>query len=135
MPETNLILLVATLPFFVALIAGITARAISGRLGTLGAGLRALDARLVLETPLLPARMDAARESLAAVSTGTEKALWSLARLDERVDTTRGALVARREALDRDRARLVAARAGIARTMSVARMAIKAFELRRAILG
>ncbi|MEA2677543.1 MAG: hypothetical protein QOJ81_1684 [Chloroflexota bacterium] len=135
MPETTLTLLVAALLFFIALIALLTGRAISKRLGAASAGMRALDARLGLETPLLTARIDAARDGLAAVSTGTEKALWSLARFDERLDATRVALVARREDLDRERARLVAARAGIARTMNMARMAIKAFELRRAILG
>ena len=135
MPETSVTLFVAALLFAVALVAWLLGRAINRRAGAVGASLRVLDERLMHETPVIATRMGVARTDLAAVDTATEKALWSLARFDERVDTTRVALAARRDSLDRDRERLVAAPAGIARTVRTARLAIKALGLRRAFLG
>lgn len=110
-------------------------RVVTGRLGDLGAGLRKLDARLVAQTPELAGRLNAARADLAAVSTQTERALWSLARFDERADAAQGALNRARTTLYNDRARLIAARGAIIRVQKSARLILKMLELRRAFLG
>ncbi len=110
-------------------------RAVTGRLGELGAGLRALDARLVEGTPPLADRMATVRSDLAALSTQTERALWSLSRFDERANAAQEKLAATRETLDADRARLIAARGAISRVQKSARLILKMLELRRAILG
>lgn len=135
MSETSVTLFVAALLFIVALVAWLIGRRIVRRARAVRVSLGALDGRLAHETHVIAARIGAARADLAAIDAATERALWSLARFDERVDASRLALAARRTDLDRDRERIVAARAGFARTMRMARLAIKAFELRRAFLG
>ncbi len=135
MMDTSLILIVAALLFAVALVALRLARGVSTSLGELGEQLRAADARLVHETPVLAARMGAQRADLAAVSTATERALWSLARFDERVDAARAGLATRHATIEKDRARLIAARSTIIRAKKSARMVLKVLELRRAFLG
>jgi phosphoglycolate phosphatase-like HAD superfamily hydrolase len=133
--DTGLTLVVAALLFGVALVALRAGRAVSDRLGELGQQLRQVDTRLVEETPVLAAKLGAQRTDLAAVSTATERALWSLARFDERVDAARAGLASRQEALERDKARLIAARSMIIRAKKSARMVLKMLELRRAFLG
>lgn len=135
MMDTGLTLIVAALLFAVALVALRLGHGVSTRLGELGEQLRAVDARLVHETPVLAAKMGAQRADLAAVSTATERALWSLARFDERVDAARAGLVTRHAAIERDRARLIAARSTIIRAKKSARMVMKVLELRRAFRG
>ncbi len=135
MPETSVTLIVAALVLGVALFAWLVGRAISRRLEAVGQQLRAAGERLVNETPLLAARMGDQRADMAELSAATERALWSLSRFDERLDTVRAGLATRRVALDQDRARLVAARATIIRAKRAAQMLIKVIELRRAILG
>ena len=135
MPETSVTLIVAALLFGVALVALLVGRSISRRLGSLGKQLRAVDARLTHETPVLGARMGAQRAELARVSTATELALWSLSRFDERLDATRESLATRHAAVERDRARLIAARGKIIRVKKSAQMLMRVLELRRAILG
>ena len=133
--DTGLTLIVAALMSAVALIALRLGRAVSDRLGDLGAHLRAVDARLVEDTPILAARMGAQRADLAAVSTATERALWSLSRFDERVDTARAGLASRHAAIEKDRARRLAARSTFIRAKKSAQMVLKVLELRRAFLG
>lgn len=135
MPEASVTLIVAALLFAVALFAWLVARAISHSLGAVRAQLRAADDRLVNEAPLLAARMVVQRAELAKVSAASERALWSLSRFDERLDTARAALATRRVALDQDRVRLIAARATIVRVTRTAQMLIKMVGLRRAFLG
>ena len=135
MPETSVTLIVATILFGVALVAWLVGRAVSRRLSALSEGLRAADARIVHEAPVMAARMGVARTDLAAVSTAAERALWSLSRFDERLDTARTGLAARRAAKDKDRARLIGARRTIIRVKKSARMVMRAIELRRVILG
>ncbi|MEO8626172.1 MAG: hypothetical protein ABI452_05670 [Candidatus Limnocylindrales bacterium] len=134
MPDTGLTLIVAALLSAVALSLRL-ARGMGTRLGELGGQLRAVDARLAQETPVLAAKMGAQRADLAALSAQTERALWSLARFDERVDAARAGLATRRAAIERDRARLGAARSTIIRAKKSARVVMKVLELRRAFLG
>ena len=126
--------ILAALAVFITLVIWLI-RVVTGRLGEVGAQLRSLDARLVNGTPLLAGRLGATRADLAAVSTQTERALWSLSRFDERAEAARAALAGTRTALDNDRARLIAARGAIIRIKKSARVILKALELRRAILG
>lgn len=135
MNDTGLILIAAALLFAFALITLRLGRGVNTRLGELGDQLRALDARLVNEKPVLAAKMGAQRADLAAVSTAAERALWSLARFDERMDAARAGLATRHTAIERDRARLIAARSTIIRAKKSARMVMKVLELRRAFLG
>ncbi|MEP7379050.1 MAG: hypothetical protein ABI725_05745 [Chloroflexota bacterium] len=135
MTDTGLTLIVAALLFAVALVALRLGRGVSTRLGELGGQLRAVDTRLVHARPVLAAKMGAQRADLAALSTRTERALWSLARFDERVDAAHAGLATRHAAIVRDRARLDAARSTIIRAKKSARMVMKVLELRRAFLG
>jgi len=134
MHQSDLTLLVAVLAVFVVLVVWFV-RVVTGRLGEMSAASRRLDARLAAQAPQLAARMAAVRNDLAAVSTQTERALWSLSRFDERVDAARSGLATRRVALDEDRARLIAARTAIIRVKKSAGLILKMLELRRAILG
>jgi hypothetical protein len=135
MPDTSVTLIVAAILFGVALAAFLIGRALGRRLGALGEGLRTADARIVHETGVLAAWMVLERTDLAAVSTATERALWSLSRFDERLDAARAGLAARRVATEEDRARLIGARTTIIRVKKSAQMVMKVLELRRAILG
>jgi hypothetical protein len=94
-----------------------------------------MDARFVNEAPVLAGRLDAARSNLVAVSTQTERALWSLSRFDERLDAARQGLAASALELDKDRERLIAARTTIMRIKKSASLILKMLELRRAFLG
>jgi len=134
MHQSDLTLLVAVLAVFVVLVVWFV-RVVTSRLGEMSAASRRLDARLAAQAPQLAARMAAVRNDLAAVSTQTERALWSLSRFDERVDAARAGLATRRVALDEDRARLIAARTAIIRVKKSAGLILKMLELRRAILG
>jgi hypothetical protein len=134
MHQSDLTLIVAALAVFIVLVVWFV-RVVTGRLSELRGSLRAVDARLVTEMPVLTARLDAARSSLVAVSTQTERALWSLSRFDERVDATRQGLAASAVALDKDRERLIAARTTIIRIKKSASLILKMLELRRAFLG
>lgn len=134
MHQSDLTLIVAALAVFIVLVVWFV-RVVTGRLSELGGSLRAVDARLVNEMPVLTARLDAARSSLVAVSTQTERALWSLSRFDERLDAARQGLAASALALDKDRERLIAARTTIMRIKKSASLILKMLELRRAFLG
>jgi hypothetical protein len=134
MPANDPTFILAALAVFIAFMVWLI-RSITSRLGELGAGLRAVDARLVAATPQLADRLATLQADLAAVSTQTERALWSLARFDERADAAREALAKTRTTLDADRARLIAARSAIIRVQKSARLILKMLELRRAFLG
>lgn len=134
MPDNDPTLILGALAVFVAAMVWLI-RGITGWLGELGARLRALDTRLVAGTPGLADRLATTRTELAAVSTQTERALWSLSRFDERAEATREALAKTRTTLEVDRARLIAARGAITRVQKSARLILKMLELRRAILG
>jgi hypothetical protein len=127
-------LVVAAIAVFIALMIWLI-RTITARLGEAGARLRALDARLGNATPELAGRLSGIRADLGAVSTQTERALWSLSRFDERAEAVREVLAGTRMALDEDRARLIAARGAIIRIKQSARLIMKMLELRRAFLG
>lgn len=134
MTENDLTFVVAAFAVFITVVIWLV-RVITGSLGDLGARLRSLDARLVNGNPELAGRLSAMRADLTAVSTRTERALWSLSRFDERAEGTREKLAGTRTALDKDRARLIAARGAIIRIKKSARMIMKMLELRRAFLG
>ena len=126
--------ILAALALFIAFMVWLI-RSVTSRLGDFGAGLRALDAHLVAATPGLADRLGGVRTDLAAVSTQTERALWSLSRFDERANAAQEALAKTRTTLEADRARLIAARGAITRVQKSARLILKMMELRRAFLG
>ena len=126
--------MLAALALFIAFMVWLI-RSVTSRLADFGAGLRALDARLVAATPGLADRLAEVRTDLAAVSTQTERALWSLSRFDERANAAQEALQKTRTTLEADRARLIAARGAITRVQKSARLILKMMELRRAFLG
>ena len=134
MPANDPTLILAALAVFIVFMVWLI-RVVTGRLAEVGAQLRAVDARLVAATPGLAGRMAGVRADLAAVSTQTERALWSLSRFDERADAAQEALAKTQVTLDKDRARLVAARGAIMRVQKSARLILKMMELRRAFLG
>ncbi len=134
MAQNDVTLTVAALAVFVAVMVWLV-RAVVVRLGEVGTSLRAADARLVERAPALAIRLGALRTDLAAVSAQTERALWSLSRFDERLESTREGLAAQRGALDKDRERLIAARTTIIRVKKSAGLILKMLELRRAFLG
>jgi hypothetical protein len=134
MNENDLTFVVAALAVFIAVVTWFV-RTITGRMAEVGAQLRSLDARVVNATPRLAGRLTGMRADLAAVSTQTERALWSLSRFDERAEAAREVLAGTRTALDKNRARLIAARGAIIRIRKSARMIMKMLELRRAFLG
>lgn len=134
MPANDPTLILAALAVFIAFMVWLM-RAVTAKVGEVGAQLRAAHAGLVAATPGLAGRMEAARADLAVVSTQTERALWSLSRFDERADAAQEALAKTRLTLDKDRARLVAARGAIMRVQKSARLILKMLELRRAFLG
>ena len=134
MPANDPTFILAALAVFSAFMVWLI-RSITGKLGEVGAQLRAVDARLVKELPELAGRLGAVQADLAAVSTRTERALWSLSRFDERANAAQEALAKTRTTLDADRARLIAARGAITRVQKSARLILKALELRRAFLG
>jgi hypothetical protein len=80
------------------------------------------------------ALLAALRGELAAVSTATGRALWSLSRHDERTDHVREGLAVHRAAIDSDRARLSSTQATIIRAKTTAQLLMKVLKLRRAIL-
>jgi len=134
MTDTTAGLFLAAMLGALALLALLGARAVNHRLSGVAETLRRADARLVEQTPLLADRFASRRARLGDTNAATERALWSLSRLDEQVDAARLGLVARRTQLDDQRVRIIAARAGVKRIKSGARMLVRAIELRRAIL-
>lgn len=76
-----------------------------------------------------------ARKTFAAANAAIESGLWTLARLDERLDRDRIALANRRQSMDTLRGQILAASSTIDRVKSGARTVLRAIELRRVILG
>ena len=107
----------------------------SRALGRLGADLRVRDEQLVAQTAGLRVRFHGARLRLSEFHATIEHALWSLSRLDQRIDAARVALVLQRAGLDKSRGRIVGARAEIERIRHGARLVLRALELRRTFLG
>jgi hypothetical protein len=107
----------------------------SRALSRFGAGLRVRDEQLAAQPAELPTRFHGTRLRLSEFHASAEHALWSMSRLDQRIDATRVALVTHRAELDKGRARLVAARAEIERIKNGARLVVRALELRRTFLG
>jgi hypothetical protein len=134
MTEDTALLLFAALAVFAVVVISFV-RGVTGRLGEVSRQLRSVDARLAHEVPVLATRIGAARSDLAAVSAQAERALWSLSRVDARLDAATEGLKTRRVAIERDGDRLVAARSAIIRIKKSARIVLKMLELRRAILG
>lgn len=134
MPANDPTLILAALAVFLTFMVWLI-RSITGKLGDVGARLRAIDAHLAERTPQLADRMASTRADLAHVSAQTERALWSLSHFDERANTAQKRLAETRTTLDADRARLIAARGAIIRVKKSARLILKVLELRRVFLG
>jgi hypothetical protein len=135
MTETTAAALLAAMLGTLALLVLVGAVVLSRALGRFGAALRIRDERLVVLAETLPVRLHGTRLRLGEFHAQTEHALWTLSRVDQRVDATRVALVTHRAALDKGRGRMVAAGADIERMKTGARLVLRALELRRNFLG
>lgn len=96
-----------------------------------GSGLRALDAGLATRPISLSEGLTRARRNMHDVDAQTERALWTVANLDQRLDAASAALRARRNASDRLRSRLVDGEESIARLRETIRLLMKVNDLRR----
>lgn len=128
-------LLTAVLIGAAALIALLFALLVLRRLGHVGRALEAADDRLIRLTHSLPATMAARQSQLASLNATTERGLWSLTSLDQRIDATTAAMrratagmIAATGDLERMGSTIRRARSGL-------KMVIRVIELRRAILG
>ena len=83
----------------------------------------------------LPGSLSSVRATLAEQGAAAEHALWTLARVDERLAQATRTMAERRQALDALGARLEGARTNVERLKSAARLIMRAIELRRAFLG
>ena len=135
MTDTTAAALLAAMLGTLALLVLVGALVFSRALGRGGDALRRTDERLVAQSAALPGRFHNARLRLSEFHASTEHTLWSLSRLDQRIDATRVALVTRRAEMDKGRARLIGARAEIERIKSGVRLVLRALELRRTFLG
>ena len=96
-----------------------------------GSGLRALDADLATRPASLNQGLARVHGSIRDVDAQTERALWTLANIDERLDAASAALRARRDASDRLRSRLVDGEESIARLRDTIRLLMRLNDLRR----
>ncbi|MEP7157840.1 MAG: hypothetical protein ABI797_00290 [Chloroflexota bacterium] len=135
MTDTTAAALLAAMLGTLALLVLVGAFVFSRALGRAGAALRLRDERLVAQAVELPERFHDARLRLGEFHAWTGHALWSLSRLEQRIDATRVSLVTQRAGLDRSRERIIGARAEIERIKRGARMVMRALELRRTFLG
>src|SRR5687768_12872272 len=135
MTDTTAAALLAATLGTLALLVLVGALVFSRALGRAGTALRLRDERLVAQSVELPGRFHDARLRLSEFHASTEHALWSLSRLEQRIDATRVALVTQRAGLDKSRGRIIGARAEIERIKRGARMVVRALELRRTFLG
>lgn len=116
-----------------ALVAALLTRRITARTRH---GLRELDERLTARSTTIAADLSAMRGRLVAVSRAdTERALWSLATFDSRVEAAHAAVRERRAASDTLRASMVRNRGAVLRVINSSRALIRAIELRRDFLG
>ncbi len=100
------------------------------------ADVRALTVRLQGGPGRAPASASSFRGKLTEANAAVERALWSLARFDERSLRLEGQLRTRRAAIDELRERhLAAARRGIAGIRRTVRLLRQMMELRRTFLG
>lgn len=135
MTDTTAAALLAATLGTLALLVLVGALVFSRAVSRAGAALRVRDERLVVQAEELPTRFHDARLRLSEFHATTEHALWSLSRLEQRIDATRVTLVTGRAGLDRSRERMIGARAEIERIKRAARMVLRALELRRTFLG
>jgi hypothetical protein len=116
-----------------ALVAAVLVRRTTARIGH---GLLELDERLAGRSTTIAADLSATRGRLVAVSRAdTERALWSLATFDSRLEAAEAALRERRAASDTLRASMVRNRGALVSVINSARALIRAIELRRDFLG
>ena len=130
--EQSLVLVIAALLAVAALAGALMSWRVLGRTGS---GLRELDTRLTARTQTLPRSAAATRERLISVRAETEAALWSLATLDEQLDSTRLTLADRRAASDRLRESMADNQAVFERIRNGARMLLRVIQMRREFLG
>ena len=117
----------------VALIAAVLVRRVTARTRH---ALLELEERLTARSTTLVADLSSMRGRLVATSRGdTERALWSLATFDSRVEAAQAALRERRAASDTLRESMVRNHGALLRVVNSARALIRAIELRRDFLG
>jgi hypothetical protein len=118
----------------VAVVALLGAIATWRALSRAGAGLRSAAERLDARTEALPERLKNVGFRLAEVSVETERMLWRLGNLDDRLDKTTADMRAKRVASDTLHVRLIESRLTIARLKQLVRLMIRLGELRRVVL-
>jgi hypothetical protein len=101
----------------------------------LSVSVREFEVRFDDQSHVLRGRLISAPQDLIAMRSRTELALWTLERLDRRLDAATVALAAQRRGSDTLRAQLLADRARLSRIRDGARMLLRAIELRRELLG
>jgi len=79
----------------------------------------------------LRSRLRRTRDQLGEIQAGSERALWTMARIDERVAMTTRTLAEQRARLDSERARLEGTRDGVDRVRSMWRALSRVADLRR----
>lgn len=96
-----------------------------------GTGLRALEAKLEAQSTAVEQALTRVPAGLRDAHAQTERALWTLTTLDERLDGASAAIRARRDASDRLRSRLIDGQANVARLRETIRLLIRLNDLRR----
>lgn len=107
---------------------------VSRTLARSGSTLRATQARLDDRRLTVTSQLIELRSQLSAADVQTERLLWQLGALDDRMDRATAELVATRAASGRLRVRLIEGRLTIARLRQLVRLAVRIGELRRAFL-
>ena len=118
----------------VAVVALFGALAAWRALARTGAGLRAASERLDARADELPERLKDVGFRLTEVSLETERVLWMLGKLDDRLDHATADMRAKRLASDTLHVRLIEGRLTIARLKQLVRLMIRLGELRRVVL-
>ena len=119
----------------VALVALIGAFMTWRALARAGRALRHVDDRVVAAAQNIPRRASSARERLVDGRAASERALWSLANLDPRLDATALAIAEKRAASDSLRRSMAANRHSLERMRRGARLLLKAVQMRREFPG
>ena len=132
MTAEQIVILVAAIS--IAVIALVGALAIWRALRRAGEGLRSASDRLETRAVTLAGQLRSMQGQLAAVDAQTERALWMLGNLDDRLDRATLDMRAKRLASDRLHLRLIDGRLTIARLKQLVRLLIRLGELRRVIL-
>ena len=109
MPDTTVALLLTTILAAIALRLLFVALGLRRRVQRMTERLDVIDERFAGFTQTLPRRVARQMETLKELNAQGERVLWTLSRLDERLDTVSASLAERRSQLDTRRVGMVSA--------------------------